>query len=81
MLLCQDDPSFEIKSIFTIAQGFINQNRQGGNVLVHCMVGISRSVTVVTSYLMMKWGMIMEDALRHVIAQRPLVNPNKGFVR
>ena len=34
---------------------FIDNNLKYGNVLVHCMMGISRSSTIVIAYLMKKY--------------------------
>lgn len=53
-----------------------HQNR----VLVHCISGISRSVTLLASYLMRRTGVSAADALRWIKQCRPCANPNKGFV-
>lgn len=52
-----------------------------GNVLVHCVAGISRSGTIVTAYLMRKYGMTFAEALHFVQQKRPIVDPNPGFVK
>jgi len=54
---------------------------QKGNVLVHCFAGVSRSSTIVISYLMKKLNWSYREALEHVRKQRWVVNPNPGFVR
>ncbi|OMO85361.1 hypothetical protein COLO4_21655, partial [Corchorus olitorius] len=60
---------------------FIDEaKRQGGGVLVHCFMGISRSVTVVVAYLMKKHGMSLSKALEHVKRRRPQASPNSGFL-
>lgn len=51
----------------------------GGSVLVHCQMGISRSATVVIAYLMRFHGMGRDDAYRTVKSRRPGVEPNPGF--
>ncbi|MBA0651461.1 hypothetical protein Goklo_018785 [Gossypium klotzschianum] len=60
---------------------FIDEaKRLGGGVLVHCFMGISRSVTVVIAYLMKKHGMRLSQALEHVKRRRPQASPNSGFI-
>ncbi|KAJ8698967.1 hypothetical protein PTI98_005614 [Pleurotus ostreatus] len=53
----------------------------GGKVLVHCVMGISRSTTVVCAYLMKTRRMSPSSAIRFVRRWRPCVHPNYGFVR
>ena len=48
-------------------------------VYVHCKQGISRSSTVVISYLMAKYSISYEKALALVRKQRPIVHPNSNF--
>jgi len=50
-------------------------------VLVHCAAGVSRSASLVTAFLMKYKSLTKEDALSHVKAIRPIVNPNPGFLR
>lgn len=50
-----------------------------GRVLVHCVVGISRSATIVIAYLMICKHMNAAEALRYVFRQRR-VFPNPGFL-
>ncbi|KAI4373967.1 hypothetical protein MLD38_012022 [Melastoma candidum] len=60
---------------------FINNAKAaGGNILVHCFMGISRSVTVVVAYLMKQRGMRLPQALEHVKRRRPQAAPNNGFI-
>jgi predicted protein tyrosine phosphatase len=49
--------------------------------LVHCFAGVSRSATIVIAYLMVEYGMTLNDALIHVRKQRYFINPNDGFRR
>ena len=55
--------------------------KNGGNVLVHCVAGISRSASVVLAYLMWKENMSFEEALEYLKGLRPIVEPNDGFVK
>ncbi|KAH9975712.1 protein-tyrosine phosphatase-like protein [Lactifluus volemus] len=50
-------------------------------VLVHCMMGISRSATVVCAYLVATTRMTPHEALAAVKAKREIVCPNLGFRR
>ncbi|XP_048738344.1 dual specificity protein phosphatase 12-like isoform X1 [Ostrea edulis] len=52
----------------------------GGSVLVHCMMGCSRSATIVIAYLMNKNKATYEESLELVKGRRPMVCPNEGFV-
>jgi protein-tyrosine phosphatase len=52
----------------------------GGSVLVHCVAGHSRSVTVVAAFLMRDHGLSLRDALAVVCSARPTACPNSGFL-
>jgi hypothetical protein len=53
---------------------------KGGRVLVHCVQGISRSVTIVTAYLMLKLKLTYVEAFERVKASRGIASPNIGFI-
>ncbi|KAL1130349.1 hypothetical protein AAG570_013287 [Ranatra chinensis] len=53
---------------------------EGGKVLVHCLMGISRSATFVLAFLMIKRGMSACEAMAGVRRRRN-VHPNDGFIR
>ncbi|EXC31440.1 Dual specificity protein phosphatase 1 [Morus notabilis] len=76
-----DSQDADIKQYFDECCNFIDEaKRSGGAVLVHCIVGKSRSVTVVVAYLMKKHGMSLSEALEHVKSKRPIASPNSGFI-
>lgn len=76
-----DVPQAKISIHFQETADFIDQAiRSGGRVLIHCMVGLSRSATLAISYLMIKRDMSLEEALRTVRRHRE-VRPNEGFLR
>lgn len=53
----------------------------GGKVFVHCIMGISRSATVVAAYLMKTCNMTRSSAINFIKKRRPQVHPNYGFVK
>lgn len=76
-----DQPSSDISRYFYIAAKFIeNGINGGGKVLVHCMVGMSRSATCVLAYLMICKKMSAAEAIRTVRMHRD-IRPNDGFIQ
>ena len=53
----------------------------GHKVLVHCQRGVSRSPTVVVAFFMYGQGLSLQQALQLAKERRPIVKPNKGFLR
>jgi hypothetical protein len=53
----------------------------GGRVLVHCIMGVSRSVTLAAAYLVSAAGprLPLATALALLVRQRPVAMPNAGF--
>ncbi|XP_073092858.1 dual specificity protein phosphatase 15 isoform X5 [Manis javanica] len=75
-----DAPEVPIKKHFKECINFIHCCRlNGGNCLVHCFAGISRSTTIVTAYVMTVTGLGWRDVLEAIKATRPIANPNPGF--
>ncbi|KAI1784869.1 hypothetical protein LXA43DRAFT_1066409 [Ganoderma leucocontextum] len=54
---------------------------KGWGVLVHCQAGMSRSVAIITAYLMVTQALDTEGALEVIRKARPDVQPNEGFMR
>lgn len=76
-----DVPSFDIAQFFDAATDFIQEHRMANrSVLVHCEVGMSRSVTIVAAYLVRYHMMDPAAALRLIKDRRPLALPNVGFI-
>jgi hypothetical protein len=48
---------------------------------VHCAAGVSRSPTIVLAYLMKFYNMTLKDALYLVKQKRPIICPNRSFVK
>ncbi|KAF8555573.1 phosphatases II [Imleria badia] len=53
----------------------------GGKVLVHCVMGISRSATVISAYLMVSQRLSVSAAIQYIRKRRPEIHPNYGFVK
>lgn len=51
-----------------------------GKVLVHCVMGRSRSATLVLAYLMIYKNMTVVDAIEQVCRHRCIL-PNRGFLK
>ncbi len=58
---------------------FIDKNRVDSKVLVHCQFGISRSASIVISYIMWKYKLSYEFAFDFVSKKREKIQPNEGF--
>eukprot|EP00301_Raphidiophrys_heterophryoidea_P004787 c12054_g1_i2.p1 GENE.c12054_g1_i2~~c12054_g1_i2.p1 ORF type:complete len:679 (+),score=144.18 c12054_g1_i2:146-2182(+) len=52
----------------------------GNRVFVHCFQGVSRSATLVICYLMVANNWTYTQAYEHCRTQRPIVEPNTGFM-
>lgn len=50
-------------------------------MLVHCLMGRSRSAAMVLGYLVAHHGLTLEEALYQLRQARPHVQPNRGFLR
>src|ERR1700733_6446960 len=49
------------------------------HILVHCMAGISRSVSVITYYIMKKYNVDYNCAANFIKSKRFIANPNDSF--
>ncbi|KAJ4464627.1 protein-tyrosine phosphatase-like protein [Lentinula edodes] len=58
-----------------------NALNNGGKVLVHCVMGVSRSATVLSAYLMQSRKLNPSQALELIRTCRPCVQPNYGFLK
>ena len=76
-----DNPDTNIAQFFPPVFHFIEEyNNNNKAVLIHCWAGISRSTTLVISYVMRKEHMNVQDAIEYVRDKRPCTAPNKGFL-
>jgi hypothetical protein len=77
----RDHLSQDLAAYFQQAIDFINNGRsQSRSVLVHCLAGISRSVTITVAYLMAEQSLPMDEALDLVKSRRPFIAPNFNFM-
>uniref|UniRef100_A0A3B3ZHM0 Dual specificity protein phosphatase n=1 Tax=Periophthalmus magnuspinnatus TaxID=409849 RepID=A0A3B3ZHM0_9GOBI len=75
-----DSKDFDISGFFSDTAEFIHSAlNQNGVVLVHCARGISRSAALVLSFLMIKRGLSLMEALQTVRKHRNIL-PNAGFL-
>ncbi|KAM4607472.1 uncharacterized protein ACJ7VT_015711 [Polymixia lowei] len=77
----EDSDHFDLSQHFKPAADFIHKalKSKDGKVLVHCIMGVSRSATLVLAFLMLRRRQSLSDALEHVI-QRRAVYPNRNFL-
>jgi predicted protein tyrosine phosphatase len=54
-------------------------NGRPSGVLVHCVAGVSRSVSLAVAFLMLHEGLTLREAATAVKAARRVAYPNKGF--
>eukprot|EP01032_Pedospumella_encystans_P008382 gene8382-9957_t len=76
-----DMEGVDITQHFSTVLDFVQQARAAhGKVLIHCRAGISRSSTLVM-VCMMTHGQVnsLQEAVHHVVTQRPYVLPNPSF--
>ncbi|KAF8479531.1 protein-tyrosine phosphatase-like protein, partial [Russula ochroleuca] len=79
-----DSSDQDILAHLPVAISFIHNALAEGpdsRVLVHCLMGISRSATVVCAYLIATMRMTPDEALAAVKEKRGFVSPNMGFLR
>jgi protein-tyrosine phosphatase len=78
----RDQPEYDLTQHFDLCNTFIKQAiASGGTVLVHCSAGVSRSATVVISYLIQERGMSLNKATSVVKSKRTIIRPNNGFIK
>lgn len=77
-----DSPSSDLKIYFSKACQFISDALSvGGRILVHCNLGVSRSSTIVISYLMKSRQWTLKVAHDFVRDRRTCIRPNRGFLQ
>ncbi|XP_063235871.1 dual specificity protein phosphatase 22-B [Bacillus rossius redtenbacheri] len=79
-VMASDSPDQNLTQYFPLCNDFIHAARlRGGHVLIHCLAGMSRSVTVAVAYIMSVTTLSWKEALKVVRVGRSVANPNFGF--
>eukprot|EP01122_Echinamoeba_exundans_P017822 TRINITY_DN9774_c0_g1_i1.p1 TRINITY_DN9774_c0_g1~~TRINITY_DN9774_c0_g1_i1.p1 ORF type:complete len:438 (+),score=61.95 TRINITY_DN9774_c0_g1_i1:33-1346(+) len=77
-----DYESEDISSHFGTGIDYIERARRDNQrILVHCVMGKSRSVSFVLAYLMQMKDMHLRTAFEYVYARRNVIKPNRGFMQ
>jgi atypical dual specificity phosphatase len=79
----KDSSSANLFEYFDQVAEMIEKTRENndGRTLVHCVAGVSRSVSLVLAYLMKYQKMSLKSAFHHVKSIRPQIRPNTGFFK
>ena len=81
-ILLEDEFKSDLLAAFPNVIRFIRKAlKANGRVLVHCKLGVSRSSTVVLAYLMHEYHWSFKDAFHFLKERRPVVRPNRGFIK
>ncbi|XP_075874802.1 dual specificity protein phosphatase 13B-like [Nelusetta ayraudi] len=76
-----DASNFMLSPFFYPTARFIRAGlAQGGRVFVHCLMGVSRSATLVMAFLMITEGLTLREAVAAVKPHRDIF-PNPGFLQ
>ena len=88
-----DDPWVDIGKYFDESNAFIENamNTSGTKVMIHCQRGVSRSVTLMMAYILLKMNQIKQipqaeitkvitTLLCRIKEHRPIALPNDGFI-
>ena len=80
LFLC-DSPDEPIYALFPVIINLIDEvEKGGGKIFVHCHQGVSRSCSLVISYVMWRKGLSYHEAYCFVREYRTICSPNPGFI-
>jgi len=69
----EDRDNFDISKFFTQCTNFIRDSLNSTNILVHCLAGVSRSVSLVIAYFIKHCGWSYNEAYSLVKSKRSIV--------
>ncbi|CAD8097151.1 unnamed protein product [Paramecium primaurelia] len=78
-IVAYDEPNYNLFEHFQQTNSFIKHHLEITNVLVHCQVGVSRSVSILIAYFIKELHMSPDVALQYIKEKRDFVYPNEGF--
>ena len=77
-----DSPEMNIVQYFEKAFAFIESARKNSdNILIHCKLGRSRSVSILIAYMIRYYDFNVKKALEFIQAKRKQIKPNDGFIK
>jgi atypical dual specificity phosphatase len=78
-----DDTPYAIINVYfdRIADKIAEHLSRGGKCMIHCVLGVSRSTSLLLAYLMKHKSMNLRHAYEYVQARRSCIRPNPGFWR
>lgn len=75
-----DAPDVELLPHVKIVSTFISHvENVNGRVLVHCIAGVSRSVSLILMYMISAHKICLLNAYNHIKSLRGFIHPNDGF--
>ena len=75
------DDDMEVRMYEQTAEFIESEIRKGGQVLVHCFVGRSRSVAICCYYMMTRLRFNFQSSYRHISNLRPHSKMNQNFAQ
>ena len=81
-IVIKDFVTESIQQHFEVAFEFIDKAlaQENGRLYCHCVVGKSRSSSVLIGYLMSRQNMTLREAVTHIKKTRELIRPNDNFL-
>ncbi|XP_015671950.1 dual specificity protein phosphatase 13-like [Protobothrops mucrosquamatus] len=81
-IAAEDSVDFDLSAYFHPASEYIHQALRApkGKILVHCILGKSRSPALVLAYLMICQNLSLADGLEALLQHRA-ISPNRGFLK